>query len=71
VNTGSYVLLPTPASLAFATALNESASVMAPQRMTDQRTLVLWAQAQEHFATCNNLCRCLNASYEVRLAAWD
>lgn len=62
-NTGHFVLLPTPASLAFAAAWNASAAEMMKEKLTDQKALPLLEG--RHYLRCNTLCRCFRAAYNL------
>ena len=67
VNTGHFVLLPTPASLAFAYKWNFSAPGMARRTFSEQygvRNLL----ARGRLAHCASLCSCFNETYRVRRA---
>lgn len=62
-NTGHFVLVPTPASLAFAEAWNASAAPMMEEGLTDQKALP--ALESDAYLRCNTLCRCFRAAYNV------
>lgn len=56
VNTGQFVMLPTPASLAFAERWNSLAASMIPQGPATQPALR--QMHHHHFEACTSLCQC-------------
>lgn len=74
VNTGHFVLLPTPGALAFAAAWNESAAaaLAGTPPLTDQKALEAAARGPHgtalasSFQQCGVLCGCIKAGVEVR-----
>ena len=63
VNTGQFVLLPTPASLAFAERWNSLAASMIPQGLATQPALR--QMHHHHFEACTSLCQCFWANRNV------
>lgn len=74
VNTGHFVLLPTPGALAFAAAWNASAAaaLASSPPLTDQRALEAAVREPNgsalasSFEQCSVLCGCIKAGFEVR-----
>lgn len=63
VNTGQFVMLPTPASLAFAERWNSLAASMIPQGPATQPALR--QMHHHHFEACTSLCQCFWAHRNV------
>ena len=63
VNTGHFVLLPTPAAVSFAAAWHAAAPAMLKDGVTDQKALPLLEGTP--FTNCSSLCRCFRANHNV------
>lgn len=63
VNSGHFVILPTPAGIAFAEAWNASGPGMLGQKVSEQKALPLMEGV--HFRQCRTPCLCYRHKYEV------
>lgn len=63
VNSGHFVILPTPAGIAFVEAWNASAPSMLEQKVSEQRALTM--MEGRHFRQCRTTCSCYRHKYEA------
>ena len=66
VNSGHFMLLPTPAAVSFAAAWHAAAPAMLKDGVTDQKAIPLLEGPP--FINCSTLCRCFRANHNVRWA---
>lgn len=63
LNSGHFVILPTPAGIAFVEAWNASAPSMLEQKVSEQRALTM--MEGRHFRQCRTTCSCYRHKYEL------